>query len=276
MLENGTIIPPANLTDLPFCLDIVVKDLPSHLKPQRIKIVKADSGPFLFTPLQFNSIDRRDKNKDKHKICKFWTWNLKMFNLYLFFTAFFWVQNNISEVTVRLRNPLPFELTVCDMRLLTNGIVFKSLPQTIVLQPQVPTYVTLHGTPIEVGQLEIQGYSTHTLGVKSNCRMKHMKERQFPQNFLVDVIPALPTVTVKTSLPQTATFSSMTGAESVITTASLTLYNGESSTCIITITNDSEIPVEHLEVNITSNIEQDIQKKIFQINEDLQVINKIC
>ncbi|XP_065355679.1 protein brunelleschi [Calliphora vicina] len=252
VLENGTIIPPANLTDLPFCLDIVVKDLPAHLKPQRIKIVKADSGPFLFTPLQFNSIDRRDKNKDKHKI------------------SFFWVQNNISEVTVRLRNPLPFELTVCDMRLLTNGIVFKSLPQTIVLQPQVPTYVTLHGTPIEVGQLEIQGYSTHTLGVKSNCRMKHMKERQFPQNFLVDVIPALPTVTVKTSLPQTATFSSMTGAESVITTASLTLYNGESSTCIITITNDSEIPVEHLEVNITSNIEQDIQKKIFQINEDLQ------
>ncbi|XP_037823203.1 protein brunelleschi [Lucilia sericata] len=258
VLENGTIIPPANLTDLPFCLDIVVKDLPAHLKPQRIKIAKADSGPFLFTPLQFNSIDRRDKNKDKHKI------------------PFFWVQNNISEVTVRLRNPLPFELTVCDMRLLTNGIVFKSLPQTIVLQPQVPTYVTLHGTPMEVGQLEIQGYSTHTLGVKSNCRMKHMKDRKFPQNFLVDVIPALPTVTVKTSLPQTATFSNMSGAESVITTASLTLYNGESSTCVITITNDSEIPVEHLEVNITSNIEQDTQKKIFKINENLQSILPIA
>lgn len=191
------------------------------------------------------------------------------------FPAFFWVQNNLSEVTVRLRNPLPFELTVCDMRLLTNGIVFKSLPQTVVLQPQVPMYVTLRGTPIEIGQLEIQGYSTHTLGVKSNCRIKHMKDRKFPQNFLVDVIPALPTVTVKTSLPQTATFSSMTGAESVITTASLTLYNGESSTCIITITNDSEIPIEHLEVSVTSNIEQDVQKKIFQIDDDLQVITTI-
>ncbi|KAM7351155.1 trafficking protein particle complex subunit brun [Cochliomyia hominivorax] len=252
VLENGTVIPPANLTDLPYCLDIVVKDLPAHLKPQRIKIAKADSGPFLFTPLQFNSIDRRDKNKDKHKI------------------PFFWVQNNISEVTMRLRNPLPFELTVSDMRLLTNGIVFKSLPQTIVLQPQVPTYITLHGTPIEVGQLEIQGYSTHTLGVKSNCRMKHMRGRKFPQNFLVDIIPALPTITVKTSLPQTATFSNMSGADSVVTTASLTLYNGESSSCIITITNNSDIPIEHLEVNITSNIEQEIQNKIFKINEDLQ------
>lgn len=157
------------------------------------------------------------------------------------------------------------------MRLLTNGIVFKSLPQTVVLKPQVPTFVTLLGMPIEVGQLEIQGYSTHTLGVKSNCRMKHMKDRKLPQNFLVDVIPALPTVTVKTSLPQTATFSSMTGAENVITTASLTLYNGESSSCVITITNDSDIPIEHLEVNITSNIEQDMQKKIFQIITDLQV-----
>lgn len=196
--------------------------------------------------------------------------NINDFNKFSF-KAFFWVQNNISEVTVRLRNPLPFELTVSDMRLLTNGIVFKSLPQTVVLQPQVPTNVTLHGTPLEVGQLEIQGYSTHTLGVKSNCRMKHMKDRKFPQNFLVDVIPALPIITVKTSLPQTATFSTMSGAESVVTTASLTLYNGESSTCIITITNDSDIPVEHLEVNITSNIEQETQKKIFQIKEDLQV-----
>lgn len=166
---------------------------------------------------------------------------------------------------------MPFELIVGDMRLLTNGIVFKSLPQTVVLQPEVPTYVTLRGTPIEIGQLEIQGYSTHALGVKSNCRMKHMKDRKFPQNFLVDVIPALPIINIKTSLPQTATFSNMTGADSVITTASLTLYNGESSSCLVTVTNESDIPVEHLEINITSNIEQEMQKKIFKIKEDLQV-----
>lgn len=67
-LENGTVIPPANLTDIPYCLDFSVKDLPAHLRPQRLKIDKAESGPFLFTPLQFNSIDRRDKNKDKNKI----------------------------------------------------------------------------------------------------------------------------------------------------------------------------------------------------------------
>lgn len=71
VLDSGTVIPPANLTDLPYCMDLVIKDLPPHLKPQRIKIAKADSGPFLFTPItQFNSIDRRDKQKNKNKIGK--------------------------------------------------------------------------------------------------------------------------------------------------------------------------------------------------------------
>ncbi|CAD7000073.1 unnamed protein product [Ceratitis capitata] len=249
VLENGTVIPPANLTDLPYCVDLVVRDLPAHLRPQRIKIVKADSGPFLFTPIHLNSLDRREKKREKNKI------------------AFLWVQNNLSEVTLRLRNPLPFELTVSDMRLLTNGIVFESLPQTVILQPHVPTTVTLHGTPIEVGQLEIQGYSTHALGVKSNCRLKNMRGRKFPPNYLVDVIPALPRISVKTSLPQTATFSQLASSDIVITSASLTLYNGESSTCIITITNDSALPVEHLEISINSNVEPEIQKKIFSIDE---------
>ncbi|XP_037957799.1 protein brunelleschi [Teleopsis dalmanni] len=249
VLESGKVIPPANLTDLPFCIDLIVKDLPAHMRPLRIKVDKADSGPFLFTPIHFSSIDRREKKKDKNKI------------------SFLWVQNNLSEVTVRLRNPLPFELIVCDMRLLTNGIVFESLPQTVTLQPHVPTYVTLHGTPIEVGQLVIQGYSTHTLGVKSNCRMKHMHGRKFPSNYLIDVIPALPKISVTTSLPQTATFSNLASSDLVITSASLTMYNGESSSCVITITNESTLPVENLEVVINSNVELDIQKKIFQIDE---------
>lgn len=184
------------------------------------------------------------------------------------FIAFLWVQNDLCEVCVRLRNPLPFELAVTDMRLLTNGVVFESLPQSIILQPHVPTNISLHGTPIETGQLELQGYSTHTLGVKSNCRLKHMRGRNLPPNYLVDVIPALPRISVKTSLPQTATFSNMNKADIVVTSASLTLYNGESSSCIITIMNESNtLPLEHLEVCINSNVEQETQKKMFRIDE---------
>jgi hypothetical protein len=103
------------------------------------------------------------------------------------------VENEPCEVTLKLSNPLPFELKVSDMRLLTSGVVFESLPETVVLSPSgsPPTVITLHGTPRESeGQLQLQGYSTHTLGVKSNCRLRHMNG--FPPHYEVEVVPSLP------------------------------------------------------------------------------------
>ncbi|CAD7080031.1 unnamed protein product [Hermetia illucens] len=251
VLENGTVIPPANLTDIPYCIHFQVKDLPSHLRPHKISVNKVDNGPFLFTPIHFSSIDRRVNKKTESKI------------------AFHWIQNDLSEVVLKLKNTLPFELTVSDMRLLTNGIVFEALPQTVVLQPAVPTTITLHGTPIESGQLEIQGYSTHTLGVKSNCRLKHMKDRPLPPNYCIDVIPSLPKISAKTSLPQTATFSNLSNSDSVITSASLTMFNGETTECLITLKNESTmIAIEYLDASIHSSIETELQGKIFQFNLD--------
>lgn len=182
----------------------------------------------------------------------------------ILFLAFQWVQNDLCEVTVKLKNPLPFELRVADMRLLTNGVVFESLPETVVLPNGTPTIATLHGTPIEYGSLEIQGYSTHTLGVKSNCRLKTMFNRSFPPNYMVDVIPALPKLTVATSLPQTATFSNMSNADCVIVSASITIYNGESTECIITLTNSSNIPIEFLEETLQSQLDAKLQNLIFK------------
>lgn len=69
VLEDGTVIPPANLTDLPYCQQLRVKNLAAHLRPHKINIVKVDTGPFLFTPIHFNSIDRRTKKNDG-KICE--------------------------------------------------------------------------------------------------------------------------------------------------------------------------------------------------------------
>lgn len=69
VLEDGTVIPPANLTDLPFCQQLRVKNLSAHLRPHKMSTAKVDTGPFLFTPIHFNSIDRRAKKNDG-KICK--------------------------------------------------------------------------------------------------------------------------------------------------------------------------------------------------------------
>ncbi|XP_050076583.1 protein brunelleschi [Anopheles maculipalpis] len=253
VLENGIVIPPANLTDLPHCSQLLVKDLAPHLKPTKIVVNKVDSGPFLFTPIHFSSLDRRGVEKDDSKI------------------TFNWIQHDVCEVSLSLMNPLPFELQVTDMRLLTTGVVFEAFPQTVTLQPNVSTNVSLHGTSIECGELEIQGYSTHTLGVKSNCRLKHMlhrKERHLPPCYKVKVIPALPKLETKTSLPQTATFSGMPNADFVTTSASITLYNGERGECTITLTNTSNIPIEYVDATFHSTLEASLQSRIFQLATD--------
>lgn len=51
----------------------------------------------------------------------------------------------------------------------------------------------LTGIPKEVGEIEINGYSTHTLGVKSNCRLKNIPN--VPQStYNVQVIPSMPCI----------------------------------------------------------------------------------
>lgn len=51
----------------------------------------------------------------------------------------------------------------------------------------------LTGIPKEVGEIEINGYSTHTLGVKSNCRLKNIPN--VPQStYNVQVIPSMPSI----------------------------------------------------------------------------------
>ena len=125
---------------------------------------------------------------------------------------------------MQLINPLPFELFVSNMRLLTNGVVFESLPESITLPAESgPIAVTLAGTPKEIGDLEILGFITHTLGVKSNCRLRSMDGMPHPQ-YSVEVVPSLPKIDVATSLPQTASFSS---GENIVTSASISLYGGE-------------------------------------------------
>ena len=253
VLDNGIIIPPANLTDLPLCTSLQAKDLAPHLRPLKIAVLKVDSGPFLFTPIHFSSIDRRTTPKNHSKV------------------NFVWLQYDACEVHLKLTNPLPFDLQVTDIRLLTNGVVFEALPQTVSLAPNVQTLVTLHGTPIEKGDLEILGYSTHTLGVKSNCRLKNMLHRtrkNQPPFYQINVIPALPTIDVKTSLPQTATFSGMPNADCVITSASLTLYNGEKSECIVTLTNTTNVLIEYIDAVLTSNMDANLQNRIFQFSND--------
>ncbi|XP_057664018.1 protein brunelleschi isoform X1 [Diorhabda carinulata] len=251
VLESGLVVPPANLTDIPKCAAFTPKDLQPHLRPRRIENHKQDTGPFLFTPIHFGggSLDRKSRQA-----------NTKL--------DFLWVQNEICEVQLKLTNPLPFELKVSNMRLLTGGIVFESIPETIVLPPDVPTSLTLSGWARESGELELSGYSTHTLGVKSNCRLRHMaSSMNFLPYYKVQVVPVLPLLEVSTSLPISSTFSNFHD-ENTVTSAMITLYHGESSECIITLKNNGDVPVDMLEVEINSILETSLQDQMFYWNND--------
>lgn len=177
---------------------------------------------------------------------------------------------------VTLKNPLPYELQVLDMRLLTNGIVFESLPETTVLPSLSSSTITLRGTPIEHGSLEILGYSTHTLGVKSNCRLKHMSRdrdrlSQFPPSFVIDVIPALPKLEIKTSCLPMDTLACITNTDNVIMATNISLYCGETTECTVTLTNRSNIAIEHLEESMQSSLDAKTQDLVFSWSpEDIQ------
>lgn len=184
--------------------------------------------------------------------------------------AFQWVQNEPGEVVIKLVNPLPFDLTVIEMRLLSNGVVFETVPQTIQLQPNVPRSVTLSGTPIEAGILEVQGFSTHTLGVKSNCRLKNMIGRSIPPIYLIDVVPAMPRIKVEVSVTELIE-NSTTSSASLSTTPHITLYNGEQTDSKVIITNESAVPIEFIEASFNSNLDLDVQSQIFKWSlEELQ------
>ncbi|XP_072944663.1 protein brunelleschi isoform X1 [Epargyreus clarus] len=251
VLETGEVIPPANLTHVPRCSQFSPRPAPPARAPHLVKC-KSQHGPFIFTPIHFGSLERKAK-KDEGKM------------------EYLWVEDDICEVQMKLTNPLPFELKVSNMRLLTSGVVFESIPETIILPPDSPTTVNLHGTPKEVGELQILGYSTHTLGVKSNCRLKNMPTpHKFPASFTIEVIPSLPTITIETTVALSGNIN-LANAENVGSITNISLYNGESTECTIKITNTSNVPIEYLDLAIQSNMDNQLQSKVFQwSNEDVQ------
>ena len=72
----------------------------------------------------------------------------------------------------------------------------------------------------------VSGYTTKVLGVRSHCRLRDMS--QVPQDKLeIEIVPALPQLSVATSLPKAELFSSMDDSDSVVTSAYASLYAGQ-------------------------------------------------
>ncbi|NXK11905.1 TPPC9 protein, partial [Herpetotheres cachinnans] len=229
-LPDGLKLPPVPFTKLPIVRSVKLLNLPTSLRPHKMKSLLGQNvstkSPFIYSPIIAHSRgEERNKKID-----------------------FQWVQGDVCEVQLMVYNPMPFELRVENMGLLTTGVEFESLPAALSLPAESGLYpVTLVGVPQTTGQITVNGYHTSVFGVFSDCLLDSLPGVK-TNGCTVEVIPALPRLQISTSLPRSAhTLQPSTGDE-ISTNVSVQLYNGETQQLIIKLENIGTEPLEKLEV----------------------------
>ncbi|KAM4705735.1 trafficking protein particle complex subunit 9 [Rhinophrynus dorsalis] len=229
-LPEGLILPPVPLTKLPIVRSVKLLNLPVLLRPQKVKNLLGQKlstkSPFIYSPIiAHNRSDEKNKKID-----------------------FQWVQGDVCEVQLMVYNPMPFELRVETMGLLTSGVEFESLPAALSLPAESGLYpVTLVGVPRTTGQITVNGYHTSVFGVYSDCLLENLPGLK-NNGCTVDVIPALPRLQINTSLPRSAHALQPSSGDEVSTHVSVQLYNGETQKLVIKLENIGTEPLEKLEV----------------------------
>ncbi|CAG7822209.1 unnamed protein product [Allacma fusca] len=246
-LENGLIVPPVHLSNIPSVKVFKLVPPTPHLKPDKLEPKKAneEASPFVYTPFVIN----RDKVKDASK------------------AEFCWSEGELCEVNILLENPLPIELKVSSMCLITDGVNFQVNSNVISIPAESSMFpATLTGIPLAPGNLRILGYSTFTLGAKSNVRLKSMKAMTVP-HIDIEIVPALPSLEVETNKPKSEFFSSF--SDSIVNSASVSLLMGESQECCITLTNTGKVPVESLELSLDARLDKRVHEIFKWSNENI-------
>ncbi|KAF8791574.1 Trafficking protein particle complex subunit like protein [Argiope bruennichi] len=245
ILENGITIPPVNLLNLPRVKSFKLQSLRPHLRPVKITMNDSKADSEQDSIFIFSAISRDRSTKGSCKI------------------DFKWVEGDICEVALQVFNPLPFELKVTNMSILADDIPFESFPACLSLPAESGPYpVTLHGSPVGSGKLQILGYTTHVMGVKSICLLKDIPAIRKPY-FAIDVIPRLPIIELSTSLPRSSMFSSLEDTSYVVISASSTMMTGQSQECTITISNPGVESVEWIDISLHSKLKKDLETSFF-------------
>ncbi|XP_054547930.1 trafficking protein particle complex subunit 9 isoform X1 [Talpa occidentalis] len=229
-LPDGLVLPPVPFTKLPIVRHVKLLNLPASLRPQKVKSLLGQGvsakSPFIYSPIIAHSRgEERSKKID-----------------------FQWVQGDVCEVQLMVYNPMPFELRVENMGLLTSGVEFESLPAALSLPAESGLYpVTLVGVPQTTGTISVNGYHTTVFGVFSDCLLDNLPGVK-TSGSTVEVIPALPRLQISTSLPRSAHSLQPSSGDEVSTNVSVQLYNGETQQLVIKLENIGMEPLEKLEV----------------------------
>lgn len=226
-LQDGLKLPPVPLTKLPSVKSVSLLNLPASLRPHKVKALLgssvASASPFIYSPISIHT--QRDERSKK--------------------IDFQWVQGDVCEVQLMVYNPMPFELRVENMGLLTSGVDFESLPAALSLPAESGLYpVTLVGVPRTAGTITINGYQTSVFGVNSDCLLDSLVGVK-SSGCVVEVVPSLPRLQLTTSLPRSARVS----GEDLSSSVSLQLFNGENQQVIVTLENIGSENLTSLELS---------------------------
>ncbi|XP_075867291.1 trafficking protein particle complex subunit 9 isoform X1 [Nelusetta ayraudi] len=229
-LPDGLKLPPVPFTKLPIVRSVKLLNLPVSLRPHKVKGLlgqnMSTASPFIYSPIIMHN-----RGEDRCKKIDFQ-----------------WVQGDVCEVQLMVYNPMPYELRVENMGLLTSGVEFESLPAALSLPAESGLYpVTLVGVPRTAGNITINGYHTSVFGVTSDCLLEGLSGVK-TSGCLVEVIPSLPRLQLSTSLPRSAHTAQPMSKEELSSAVSVQLFNGETQELTITLENIGSEDIETLEL----------------------------
>ncbi|KAH9497728.1 Trafficking protein particle complex subunit 9 [Dermatophagoides farinae] len=191
-LSNGATIPSVNFTKFPTVVYFKIEPLKPYLKLYKLRHKSLNnndeeneykySGPFIYTPLQLNRSLEKNDYKNPDSVTKM---------------NFYWAEGHTGCVSLSLHNYLPIELNISSIIMMTDGVAFEPKHDTSlkILPNSTCTNISLTGIPRSSGVLDILGYKIHTLGIKSDCRLKQLpnsKKLKLPSKFTVEIVPRLP------------------------------------------------------------------------------------
>uniref|UniRef100_A0A6G1SND8 Protein brunelleschi n=2 Tax=Aceria tosichella TaxID=561515 RepID=A0A6G1SND8_9ACAR len=286
-LSSGYVIPTVNLTKYPLCLKLEPVPLPMSLRPVRLVQLRRRSmmtptsearsdNPFIFTPIS-----------NHNSMSVFETRRTSSNSL---ITDIVWAQDEPCSTVMVLKNTLPFDLRVTSIKLLTDGVPLETKPSSLKLEPNMQTTIQLIGIPRQlprttddsdqtVSRLEIFGYSTHLLGVKSNCRLDMIPKSKFPSQYIVDIAPPLPRIEFQfpEDLPDFLVDpipSDQVDKDLIVMEVTIEMKLGDQLDTQLSVLNSSNVDVEYLFIKEKQQRTIAGSEKIITLDE--QLIDALC
>ncbi|WAR17216.1 TPPC9-like protein [Mya arenaria] len=174
-VESGALVPHVPLISVPLVKSFKLMPLETHLEPKKI-LTSESSVPdsvFIFTPLHLGPVSRPDCPD----------------------VDFSWVEGDIAEVQLLVHNPLPDNLPLTHIGLITEGLEVEAFPTSPTIPAEHGLYaVKIKLVPAAAGQLNIL------------------------------VAPGLPSLQLMTSLTKADDFLSFGEEFNIVTSATAVLY----------------------------------------------------